>query len=101
MNLYLDDDTTARRLVALLSNANHAVVVPADVELTGMPDARHFIYVLQQSLVLVTRNHDDLRHCSRATESWRAPACLMSGLSGLGTVFSSRFSVHIQGNPPL
>lgn len=24
-----------------------------------MPDARHFIYAIQQSLVLVTRNHDD------------------------------------------
>lgn len=59
MNLYLDDDTAARRLVALLSNASHAVVVPADVELTGMSDARHFIYAIQQSLVLVTRNHDD------------------------------------------
>ena len=59
MNLYLDDDTAARRLVALLSNTGHAVVVPADVDLTGTPDARHFIYAMQQSLFLVTRNHDD------------------------------------------
>ncbi len=59
MNLYLDDDTAARRLVALLSNAGHVVVVPADVDLSGAPDARHFIHAMQQFLVLVTRNHDD------------------------------------------
>ena len=59
MNLYLDDDTAERRLVALLSNAGHVVVVPAGVQLSGAPDARHFIYAMQHSLVLVTRNHDD------------------------------------------
>jgi predicted nuclease of predicted toxin-antitoxin system len=59
MNPYLDDDTAARRLVALLANAGHGVVVPADVDLSGAPDTRHFIHAMQQSLVLVTRNHDD------------------------------------------
>ena len=59
MNLYLDDDTADRRLVVLLSNAGHVVVVPADVELSGAPDAQHFIHAIRQSLVLVTRNHDD------------------------------------------
>ena len=33
MNLYLDDDTAERRLVALLTNASHMVVVPASVHL--------------------------------------------------------------------
>ena len=59
MNLYLDDDTAERRLVALLTNAGHVVVVPAGVHLSGASDARHFIHAMQQSLVLVTRNHDD------------------------------------------
>ena len=59
MNLYLDDDTAARRLVALLSNAGHVVVVPVDVDLSGAPDTRHFIHAMQQALVLMTRNHDD------------------------------------------
>jgi len=59
MNLYLDDDTADWRLVALLTNAGHRVVVPASVYLAGAPDARHFIHAMQQSLVLVTRHHDD------------------------------------------
>ena len=59
MNFYLDDDAADRRLVALLSNAGHVVVVPADAGLSGAPDAQHFIHAIRQSLVLVTRNHDD------------------------------------------
>jgi len=59
MNLYLDDDTAERRLIALLTHAGHVVVVPASVYLAGAPDARHFMHAIQQALVLVTRNHDD------------------------------------------
>jgi len=59
MHLYLDDDTADRRLVALLTNAGHVVVVPAGVHLSGAPDTRHFIQAMRQSLTLVTRNHDD------------------------------------------
>jgi predicted nuclease of predicted toxin-antitoxin system len=59
MNLYLDDDTSDRRLVALLANAGHVVVVPMGVHLAGAPDTRHFIHAMRHSLVLVTRNHDD------------------------------------------
>ncbi|MCZ6794289.1 MAG: DUF5615 family PIN-like protein [Planctomycetota bacterium] len=59
MNLYLDDDTVDRRLVAMFGNARHSVVVPAGVDLSGAPDERHFICAIQQSLVLLTRNHDD------------------------------------------
>jgi hypothetical protein len=47
MNLYLDDDTADRRLVTLLSNAGHVVVVPAEVQLSGTPDARHFIHAMR------------------------------------------------------
>ena len=59
MRLYLDDDTADRRLMALLTYAGHVVVVPAGVHLSGAPDTRHFIYAMQHSLILVTRNHDD------------------------------------------
>ncbi len=59
MNLYLDDDTVDRRLVAILQRDGHAVMVPADVNLSGAPDARHFILAMRRGLVLVTKNHDD------------------------------------------
>lgn len=47
MNLYLDDDTADRRLVALLTTAGHMVVVPASVYLAGAPDTRYFIHAMQ------------------------------------------------------
>jgi predicted nuclease of predicted toxin-antitoxin system len=59
MNLYVDDDMAARRLVALLSSAGHGVVVPTNVDLSGVSDAQHLIHAMRQSLVLMTRNHDD------------------------------------------
>lgn len=59
MNLYLDDDTVERRLVAFLVNAGHQVMTPVQVQLSGARDARHFIYAVRHSLILVTRNHDD------------------------------------------
>jgi len=59
MHLYLDDDTAERRLMRLLTNAGHVIVVPASVHLAGAPDTCHFIHALRHSLVLVTRNHDD------------------------------------------
>jgi predicted nuclease of predicted toxin-antitoxin system len=59
MNLYLDDDTADRQLVRRLSRAGHVVVVPAEVNLSGAPDTRHLIHAMRQSLILVTRNHDD------------------------------------------
>ncbi len=59
MNLYLDEDTANRRLVTLLSNAGHSTAVPTDARLSGASDARHLIYTIQRSLVLMTRNHDD------------------------------------------
>ena len=38
MNLYLDDDTVDRRLLALLRKAGHTVFVPEDVNLSGSRD---------------------------------------------------------------
>jgi hypothetical protein len=59
MNLYLDDDTADRRLVLHLLNDGHVVVVPTEVHPSRAPDARHFIHAMCQSLVLMTRSHDD------------------------------------------
>jgi predicted nuclease of predicted toxin-antitoxin system len=59
MNFYLDDDTADWRLVTLLSNAGYIIVIPPEVHLSGAADTRHFIHAMQQSLILVTRNHDD------------------------------------------
>ena len=58
MNLYLDDDSAKRVLVALLNKAGHRVVVPASVAMRGKSDPRQFIFASQQGLVLLTRNHD-------------------------------------------
>jgi len=59
MNLYLDDDSAKGALVARLKKTGHQVVVPADALLVGVADARHLLYSVLHSLVLLTRNHDD------------------------------------------
>jgi len=59
MKLYLDDDTTDRRLVQQLERAGHAVWTPAQVGLSGVSDARHLIHCCKNDLVLVSRNYDD------------------------------------------
>jgi hypothetical protein len=59
MNLYLDDDSAKSSLIKLLRSAGHQVVIPADVGLAGASDPRHLSHTVQQSLVLLTRNHDD------------------------------------------
>ena len=59
MNLYLDDDSAKGALVARLRKTGHQVVVPADAILGGAADPRHLLYAVRQSLVLLTRNHDD------------------------------------------
>ncbi|REJ70999.1 MAG: hypothetical protein DWQ29_24495 [Planctomycetota bacterium] len=59
MNLYLDDDPSDRRLIALLQRAGHTVVTPQQAGHPGLPDARHLIYCCQNDLTLLSRNHDD------------------------------------------
>jgi hypothetical protein len=61
MNLYLDDDSAKALLAKLLRKGGHQVIVPADVGLSGADDAEHLLHTVQQSLVLLTRNHDDYR----------------------------------------
>jgi predicted nuclease of predicted toxin-antitoxin system len=61
MNLYLDDDSAKALLATLLRKAGHQVIVPTSVGLSGAADPDHFLHAVQNSLVLLTRNHDDFR----------------------------------------
>jgi len=61
MNLYLDDDCAKAVLAALLRKAGHQVSIPADVGLSGAADPEHFLHAVDQSRVLLTRNHRDYR----------------------------------------
>jgi hypothetical protein len=73
MNLHLDDDTADRRLVALLRNAGYMVVVPANVQLSGASDARHFMHAMQHALLLMTKNHNDFWTDTKLSRQTRAP----------------------------
>jgi hypothetical protein len=59
MNLYLDDDSIKKSLVALLGKGGHKVVIPAEVGLRGRSDARQLHHALGQELVLLSRNYQD------------------------------------------
>ena len=59
MNIYVDDDTVDRSLVALLRKAGHAVRLPSEVGTAGVSDARHFIHAMRHGLIVLTRNHKD------------------------------------------
>jgi hypothetical protein len=61
MNLYLDDDMAKGALVTRLRRAGHRVVVPADVNLSGVWDPGHLLHAVQHGLVLVSKNHDDFK----------------------------------------
>ena len=59
MNLYLDDDSVDRRLVALLRNGGHQVTLPAGVGRMGASDPKHLEFAIRNRLVLLTRNFMD------------------------------------------
>ena len=59
MKLYVDDDTVKGKLVALLRRAGHTLMLPIDLNMSGVSDARHFINAIHRGFVLLTRNHDD------------------------------------------
>jgi predicted nuclease of predicted toxin-antitoxin system len=61
MNLYLDDDSAKALLATLLRKAGHQATVPISVGLSGVDDPEHLLHAVQQSHVLLTRNHDDYR----------------------------------------
>ncbi len=75
MNLYLDDDTIDRRLIAMLGRAGHRVVTPSDANLSGAPDAQHFIYANEQSLTVLTHNHDDFRDLHQVVHTTNGKHC--------------------------
>jgi predicted nuclease of predicted toxin-antitoxin system len=61
MNLYLDDDSASRQLVALLQKAGHNVMSPGDFAIVGAADSVHFTQPIRSNRVLLTRNARDFR----------------------------------------
>ncbi len=62
MRIYLDENTLDKLLVALLGKAGNQVVRCPDVGMAGKSDAENLLYALQQSQVLLTRNHEHFEH---------------------------------------
>lgn len=62
MKLYLDDDTCAALLVAMLRKAGHDVMIPADVGMSGGHDAAHLLRSVTEGRVFVTHNYRDFEH---------------------------------------
>ena len=61
MNLYLDDNVADPALADLLRRAGNQVVRPADVQMTGVSDAKHLEFAIQSGLVVLTADRDDFR----------------------------------------
>jgi hypothetical protein len=59
MRLYLDDDAASALLAKLLRKAGHDVVVPSDVNMSGVPDPLHLTSSIADNRVCLTKNHDD------------------------------------------
>src|SRR5947199_5158909 len=62
MRIHLDENTLNKLLVALLGKAGNQVVRCPDVAMAGKSNAENLLYALQQSQVLLTRNHDHFEH---------------------------------------
>jgi hypothetical protein len=61
MDLYVDDHLTDPNLSALLRGAGHTVTRPADVQRSGVSDARHFEFAIRHSCVVLTADRRDFR----------------------------------------
>lgn len=59
MKLYLDDDSIAAVLVALLRKAGHDVIVPSDVGMSGSRDPEHFLRSVQDDRIVFSHNYKD------------------------------------------
>ena len=59
MRLYLDDDSIAALLVALLRRAGHDVQIPADAGTSRADDPVHLTYAVVQDRVFLSHNHRD------------------------------------------
>jgi Domain of unknown function (DUF5615) len=61
MKLYLDDDSVAGVLVALLQRAGHDVQIPADASIAGEDDPIHLPHAVLQDRVLLSPNYRDFK----------------------------------------
>lgn len=59
MKLYLDDDSCASALVAMLRKAGHDVVIPADFGLSGGHDTEHLLRSVLEHRVFLSHNYKD------------------------------------------
>ena len=59
MKIYLDEDSAAALLVALLQRAGHDVQTPADVGLLGEDDPIQLTHAIRDARVCLTHNADD------------------------------------------
>jgi predicted nuclease of predicted toxin-antitoxin system len=59
MRLYLDDDSVAAILVAMLGRAGHDVQIPSDVGLGGENDPVHLTHAVLDDRVLLSHNYRD------------------------------------------
>ena len=62
MRLYLDDDSTARRLIVTLQKAGHDVQIPQDVGRSGDDDSVHLLHAVEADRVMFTGNHRDFEN---------------------------------------
>jgi hypothetical protein len=75
MQLYLDDDTVNRFLVALLRQAGHDVRLPADVGLSGRHDAVHLRHAIQSGRACLTHNYEDFEELHELMQEGRGQHC--------------------------
>ena len=59
MNLYLDDDSCAGVLVAMLRKAGHNVQIPADAGMSGRHDAELLLHSVRDGRVVLSGNYRD------------------------------------------
>jgi hypothetical protein len=62
VRLYLDDDSAAALLVALLRQAGHDVQVPADVGMDGKEDPVHLTHAVREDRVFLSHNYRDFQN---------------------------------------
>jgi len=61
MRIYLDEDSLAPALIAMLRKAGHDVATPADFGLTGADDVIQLTRSVREDRVLLSGNHDDFQ----------------------------------------
>jgi Domain of unknown function (DUF5615) len=56
MTISFDDDSASRQRSAVLRKAGHEISTPADLGISGAPDAVHLTRAIRDGRVLLTRN---------------------------------------------